>query len=52
MKRRIEKLTFRIRWSAMSERNKYTYLWARTKEHLETGYLTRDQWLQKSFKPE
>ena len=52
MKRNVDKFLFRIRWLAMSERSRYAFLWARTKEHLETGYLNRDEWLEKSFKPE
>jgi|GEM_PF-670575 hypothetical protein len=52
MKRTIDRMIFRIRWLVMSEKSRYAYLLARTKEHLGNGYLTREQWLQKSFKPE
>jgi hypothetical protein len=32
MRKIIRRIIFRIRWLFMSEKNRYSYLWARTKE--------------------
>ena len=52
MKRAVSKLTFRIKWLAMSERSRYAYLGTRTQGLLKQDDLTGNQWLQKSYKPE
>ncbi len=35
MKDITQKILFRVRWLGMSERSRYAYLWARTKENLQ-----------------
>ena len=39
----IEKITFRFKWLVMSEKSRYAYLWARTREQLETEYVFQDE---------
>jgi hypothetical protein len=34
MKYFTRKVLFRVRWLAMSERGRYAYLWARTRENM------------------
>jgi hypothetical protein len=34
MKKLKQKILFRVKWLAMSERGRYAYLWARTRETL------------------
>ena len=34
MKNYSRKIVFRLKWLAMSERNRYAYLWFRTRENL------------------
>jgi hypothetical protein len=29
------KISFRIKWMVMSEKDRYTYLWGRTEQHLQ-----------------
>ncbi len=35
MKDITQKILFRVRWLAMSERSRYAYLWAGTRENLQ-----------------
>jgi hypothetical protein len=35
MKDLTQKILFRVRWLTMSERGRYAYLWARTRENLQ-----------------
>ena len=35
MKEKFRKLAFKLRWLAMSDRERYAYLWVRTEEHLK-----------------
>jgi hypothetical protein len=34
MRKLKQKILFRVRWLAMSERGRYAYLWARTRENI------------------
>jgi hypothetical protein len=34
MKVYAQKVLFRVKWMAMSEKGRYAYLWARTRENL------------------
>jgi hypothetical protein len=34
MRNSMQKILFRLKWLAMSERGRYAYLWARTRENM------------------
>ena len=38
---RIKKILFRIRWLTMSDRDRYAYLWSRTRNSLQTSSMQR-----------